>query len=179
VKLMFNILFETIFFFLFALIGLFAAFLTVTVTKLVHSAVCLMIVLTISAAFYLLLGAEFLAGIQMLLYVGGVLILIVFAIMVTSGNELNQESPTAGRKLAAAAVSIMFFLTCVYVFSDDFFKTNKQLLLKDEISSVGHSFLNYGGDGQIISFELISIILLAALIGGIVIGRKDDVEESK
>jgi len=173
---MFDIPFESIFFFFFAFIGIIFSIFAVTTTKLVHSAVSLMAVLTISAAYYLMLGAEFMAGIQMLLYVGGVLILIVFAIMVTSSNELIQTKPDINRRTVALFISVLFFITSVYVFSDDFFKTNTRYKIEDEIAAIGNSFLNYQENGQILSFELISLILLAALIGGIVIGRKDTPE---
>lgn len=174
---MFNIPFESIFFYIFGFTAIIFSIFTVTAKKLVHSAVYLMVMLTTSAALYLILSAEFLAGIQMLLYVGGVLILVIFAIMLTSSNELTQTIPERTRKISASIASLAFFGTCVFVFNDDYFKTYEQALVKDEIASVGKLFLNYGSDGQIISFELISIILLVSLIGGIVIGRKDDERE--
>lgn len=174
-----NIPFESIFFFVFAFIGIIFSILAVNVKSLIHSAVCLMVVLSTSAAYYVLLSAEFMAGVQILLYVGGVLILVVFAIMVTSSTELIQEKPRSTRKVTAAFASILFFATSVYVFCDDFFKVNKQHILKDEIASIGKIFLNYDSEGQIIAFELISIILLAALIGGVVVGRRDDEDNAK
>ncbi|MBT4792355.1 MAG: NADH-quinone oxidoreductase subunit J [Halobacteriovoraceae bacterium] len=176
---MFDIPFETIFFYLFAAISIVFTFLAVTVQKLVHSAVALMLVLTTSAAFYIMLGAEFMAGVQILLYVGGVLILVVFAIMVTSSHELKQEAPTVKRNFAAIFAAVAFFITSFYVFTNDFFNVTNKTLPQDEIGAIGKSFLNYSKNGQILSFELISIILLAALIGGIVIGRKDDDQGSK
>lgn len=168
------------FFALTAMVGIIFALLAVTTKKLIHSATSLMAVLMIFSAYYLLLGAEFLAGIQILLYVGGVLVLIIFAIMVTASRELEQEPPKKSRKLLAMAASLSFFAAAYAVFTNDFFKNVQYSPKENELESIGQAFLNYGSGGHIISFELISIILLVALIGGIVIGRQDNnPQESK
>ncbi len=171
---LFNLPFETLFFYLLGSLGVIFAFLTVTAKKLIHSAVYLILIMILFAGYYLLLGLEFMAGIQILLYAGGILILVVFAIMVSSNEELAHSEATTLKKFTAAVTSVLFFGASVYVFTDEAFNKVTKLPVGDEIAAIGNSFLNYGKDGQIISFELISIILLLTLIGGIVIGRNDD-----
>lgn len=176
---MFDWAIETIFFFLFAGIALLFSLLAVLCKKLIHAALYLMIVLSTSCAFYILLASEFFAGIQLLLYVGGVLILVVFAIMVTTTYELDQIPASRMRKFFSAIAAIGFFLTCISIFTEDYFQIYAQVSMLDEISAIGISFLSIENGGYIISFELISFVILVALIGGIVIGRKDDNYRSK
>ena len=96
---------------LFYAIAFFAVMLTIAVTtsrRLLRAAVYLMGALLMSAGLYVMLGAEFLAGIQVLVYVGGIVIVIVFAVMLTHSAQLQLDTPPLRRKIMGMLVSIAF-----------------------------------------------------------------------
>jgi NADH-quinone oxidoreductase subunit J len=96
---------------LFYVIGSAAVALAIGMTmarRLLRAAVCLMGVLLMSAGLYVLLGAEFLAGVQVLVYVGGIVILIAFATMLTHSADLQADRPSVKRKVLAALAAGAF-----------------------------------------------------------------------
>ncbi len=90
-----------------------AALAVVNARRLLRAAIYLMGVLLASAGLYVMLGAEFLAGVQVLVYVGGIVVLIVFAIMLTRSADLLEDNPSLVRKLLGAVASIGFLLVTV------------------------------------------------------------------
>jgi NADH-quinone oxidoreductase subunit J len=157
----------------------FAAFLLATAVvcerKLLRAAVALMGVLGVSAAFYALLGAHFLAGVQVMVYVGGVVVLIIFAIMLTQSGALLEDIPSLWRRLLGGAASVGFFvLTLFALIHSPLTQCCKAApeMVKDDTRAIGRALLDTGGEGYVLPFEIISLVLLAALIGGIVIARK-------
>jgi len=160
-------------FYLFGLFTLYFAFRAVTTTRILRAAVSLMLVLLGTAAFYALLGANFLAGIQVLVYVGGIVVMLVFAIMLTHTNELLEPHPSPIRVICALAGSGLFAAVTSFVFTTQKFNASSAPAIKaSEAAELGRSFLNYGQGGYALPFEIISLLLLAAVIGGIVIARK-------
>jgi NADH-quinone oxidoreductase subunit J len=163
----------TVLFYAFGAFAILAALIVVNSRRLLRAAVALMFVLMASAGLYLLLSAEFLAGVQVLVYVGGIVVLIVFAVMLTSSSDLLESNPPFGRKLVGAAASIGFLALSGTVFA--------QLALgpsapgthpADDVSAIGTKLLDFGAEGYLLPFEVISLLLLAAVIGGIAIARK-------
>jgi len=149
--------------------------LAVTMARnLLRAAVCLMMALLASAWLYIMLDAEFLAGIQVLVYVGGIVVVIVFAIMLTRSAELQLDKPPVHRKILAALASLAFAASSVYIFWTAKFPVveGSVALPADNTAAIGLKLLDYGGSGYILPFELISLLLLAAIIGGVVIARK-------
>ncbi len=141
--------------------------------RLLHAAVCLMGVLAASAGLYVLLGAEFLAGIQVLVYVGGIVVLIVFTIMLTRSADLLEDKPSWPRRLAAVAASILFLAMTAGVFLTAGFRANPGTPAPaNEVLSIGRSLLDPGAEGFVLPFEAVSLLLLAAVLGGIVVARK-------
>ncbi len=155
-------------------VGMTVLALTVIFTrKLLRAAVALMAVLMLTAGLYILLNAEFLAGVQVLVYIGGIVVLIVFAIMLTRSADLLEDHPTTKRMLLGSVVGLaMLFASCCAIFSPR--PANTQVLepVKDDVHAIGMKLLDYGPEGFVLPFELISLLLLAAAIGGIVIARK-------
>ncbi|MBF0503359.1 MAG: NADH-quinone oxidoreductase subunit J [Candidatus Riflebacteria bacterium] len=150
------------------------AFAVVTARKLLRAAIALMGVLSMSAGFYVMLEAEFLAGIQVLVYVGGIVILMIFAVMLTRSADLMEKDPTFLRKLLGAASSLSFFCSTVVVLrTSPFLQSAEPVTATTENARViGRALMDYGPTGYVLPFELVSLLLLAALIGGIVISRK-------
>ncbi|HEY9282411.1 MAG TPA: NADH-quinone oxidoreductase subunit J, partial [Pyrinomonadaceae bacterium] len=103
---------ETVFFWVFALSALVAALLTILAQNAVHSALFLISTLVSVAALYILLGAEFIAGVQILVYVGGVMVLFLFVIMLVnvSAEERGSERLFNRTPQVAAALVVLFVL---------------------------------------------------------------------
>ena len=165
-------------FYLFSLLTILFAVIAVTSPRILRAAVALMMALLGTAALYALSGAHFLAGIQVLVYVGGIVVLLVFAVMLTQNNELIEKRPsilrvTSGVIAAGSFLSISLFVLHSHAFQ---IRDNSFVAFSD-VSAIGRSFLNYGEGGYALPFEIISILLLAAIIGGIVIAKKTEGEQ--
>lgn len=166
----------TVLFYLLAASSVLLAIAVANAPRLLRAAVYLMGVLMVSAGLYVMLGAEFLAGIQVLVYVGGIVVLIVFAIMLTRSSELQIDDPPPRRKFLAALASLAFLLlTCSALWSTPFpalraeDASGKRL---DDAKEIGMKLLDQGSNGYVLPFEIISLLLLTAVIGGIVVARK-------
>jgi NADH-quinone oxidoreductase subunit J len=154
--------------------SIFLALATVFTKHIFRSAIYLMGVLTLSAGFYLLLGAEFLAGVQILVYVGGIVILIVFAVMLTQSQDLLEDRPSLHRKVLGAITSLSFFGASAYSLAQSNFLQEKVIGTEPVvIANLGRAFLSTEGQGYLVPFELISLLLLAVLIAGVVLARKE------
>lgn len=167
---------DAIYTILFYAIALTAILLAIAVTashRLLRAAVYLMGVLMMSAGLYVMLGAEFVAGIQVLVYIGGIVVLIVFAIMLTRSAEVQLDNPPLHRKILGVLTSTAFAVMTGWVcWTWQFGASEKVAPPQVNTEAIGLKLLDTGGSGYILSFEIISILLLAAMIGGIVIARK-------
>jgi NADH-quinone oxidoreductase subunit J len=166
-----------IFYFLATLI-IILALATVFTKQILRSAVYLMGVLTLSAGLYLILGAEFLSGVQVLVYVGGIVVLLVFAVMLTQSEDLLEDRPSSKRKFLGALAAIGFFASSLWVIAQTPLVNNVPMPQMPansgfSIAAIGKAFLSTEANGFLVPFELISILLLAVLIAGIVIARKE------
>lgn len=164
----------TLLFYFFAIFTIAFALAVTMSRRLLRAAVYLMMVLLASACLYIMLGAEFLAGIQVLVYVGGIVVLIVFAIMLTNSAELLLDKPPIYRKISAGLASLAFAAATVWIFSTSKFPIAQSniALPQNNTEQIGIKLLDYGSTGYILPFEIISVLLLAAIIGGIVVARK-------
>lgn len=167
----------TIVFWIFAAIAVAFAVSVVTTPRILRAAVYLAGLLVASAAFYLLLKNEFLAGVQILVYVGGIVVLLVYAVMLTTSMELREERPPIVRRLTALAVSAAFFVITSAALRATPFKTNPDATPPEsDVAAIGRRLFDVGGDGYVLPFEIISLLLLGALIGGVVVARKKGIE---
>ena len=148
-----------------------SALVVVAGKNLVHSVLMLAVVLFCTAILFVLLGAPFLAGIQVMLYAGGVVTLMLFAIMLTrrSSGVAIENSTLPGRRLPAAVLSASLCgLLCWAIHQTR------------EFPDAGDEALSTYGLGislfteQALAFEVLGVLLLAATIGAIVIARKRD-----
>ena len=145
------------------------------VTKhILRSAIYLMVVLFLSAGVYLMLDAEFLAGAQVLVYVGGIIVLLVFAVMLTQSSALIEDHPTIKRKLLGALGAGSFFAVSVYLIMQSPLVNDPVVTAETaSIATLGKTLVDSGPTGYVLPFEVISILLLGVLIGGSVIARKE------
>jgi NADH-quinone oxidoreductase subunit J len=163
----------TVLFYLLSAAAILMALAVVNARKLLRAAVALMGVLSLSAGLYVMLGAEFLAGVQVLVYVGGIVVLIVFAIMLTRSADLLEDHPAPMRMLLGALVSVGFLiLTVTALATTQFPLAAAPTAPANDAQAIGQMLLDYGPEGYVLPFEIISLLLLAAVLGGIVIARK-------
>jgi NADH-quinone oxidoreductase subunit J len=182
-----------VFFWIFAVAALVAALLTILARNAVHSALFLISTLVSVAALFILLGAEFIAGVQILVYVGGVMVLFLFVIMLVNvsaeerGNEQLFNRP--GQLGATALVLALFLVGLVYALPQGY----KGLLQRDRESintaaatqtpsapsatgvmrisqdtqRVGGSLYRFAS----LPFEIASVLLLVAIVGSVMLAR--------
>lgn len=160
------------FFYIIAAVSVLSALKMVTTDNVVHSALWLLIVLAAVAAVYVFLGAEFAAATQILVYIGAILVLLLFGVMLTRaqiGAEDDLNHPNPGQGLAVAAI---LFVTMAFALGDAFgwdrLDENADLGVERTAVVADAIFSTY-----IVPFEAISVLLLAALIGAIVVARRD------
>lgn len=146
----------------------------VTLRNLFHCALCLAAALIGTAVIYVVLQAEYLAAIQILLYVGAVVTLVIFAIMLTehlAGKTVRQNN-------SQSPLAIMGLLGFVALLTTLILKTPWPVtpaVLKAKVPVMGLGKALMGT--YVFPFEVISIILIAALIGTVVIAKKDEPEK--
>ena len=163
----------------FLLVGLVtfgAALVTVTTKQLVHAALWLVVTLGGLAVEYLLLTAEFIAWVQVLIYVGSVVVLLLFGLMLTKAPIGRSPDADSGNRWAALAVAGAAATALVWVVVDAFRATWMDLdgPAAGSTAVTGASlFQNW-----VLPFEALSVLLLAALVGAIVLSRKTKSELS-
>ncbi len=149
---------------------LFCAWRVVTTSNVVHAALYLVIVLAGVAANFILLGAEFVGVTQVLVYIGAVVVLFLFGIMLTRAKLGDDESVDHENRLMAALTGLLLFVVMGYALIDTYDDTRVDLESPSTTEQVSDSiFADY-----LIPFEAVSVLLLAALIGAIVIARRED-----
>jgi len=163
----------TVMFYLLAFCAVMLALAVVMSRRLLRAAVALMGVLSMSAGLYVLLDASFLAGVQVLVYVGGIVVLIVFAIMLTRSADLFEDRPTLGRKLAGSVVALASgCLVCYLMAASPFDERPFEHSVPNDVVAIGRRLLDTTKLGYVLPFEVVSLLLLAAVVGGIVIARR-------
>lgn len=169
-------------FYVVAFIILVTAVCTVAVKNILQSAVFLIFSFVATAILYLLLHAEFTALAQVMVYVGGVVIFVVFTILLTSRLGEDAFSVKIPRIFAAFALSIIFVLVMVKCLLPIEGLSNGVVAAPEGYASLkafAFRLLGYGEDGFVIPFEVVSILLLMTLICAITIARKGKEEEEK
>jgi NADH-quinone oxidoreductase subunit J len=162
----------TLSFYLFGLIAILAALVAVASQRILRAAVGLAVTLVCGAAFYILLSYDFIAGVQILVYVGGIVVLIVYAIMLTSSQELVESHPTFMRKALAFVAGLAFVgLSLAAILSTQFSIDSTTRPVENLVAGLGRLLLSAESGGYLIPFEIISLLFLAAAIGAIVIAR--------
>ena len=166
---------QNIFFYVIAATMVGAAVVVVTNRNIVRSALALIVVFAGVAAQFVILAAEFVAVTQVLVYIGAIMVLVLFGIMLTKskiGRDLDStnEHWWVGVITALLLVGVMGYALIDY-FGDDPLPAERQIATVNDSNTATVSDAIFGQ--YLIPFEVISVLLLAALVGAIVIGRKD------
>jgi NADH-quinone oxidoreductase subunit J len=156
-------------FVLLSLVAVGSALLVVTTVNMVHAALWLVVTLGSVAGIFLVLAAEFLAWVQVLIYVGAVVVLLLFALMLTKAPTGRQDDLSDRRALPAAVVAVLvgalLGVTVVAGFHDVRIDLDQALVGSAETTGTT-VFTRW-----VLPFEVLSVLLLAALVGAIVLSR--------
>ena len=149
-----------------------AALLVVTSRRLVHSALWLAVVLAALAGAFVVLHAEFVAGVQLLIYVGAVVVLLVFGIMLTRSPTDRSDNLDNGRTLLALAVSLSTALVLVLAVGRAFSDIQVDAGAAQAVTARSLGDALFGT--WVLPFEVLSVLLLAAVVGAISLSRRTD-----
>jgi NADH-quinone oxidoreductase subunit J len=165
---------DIVLFYVFGLLALGGGILTITRRSPVHSAIWLITSLLGVAGLYLLQRAEFLAGVQIILYVGGIMVLFVFVIMLVNLDVAAKERRFSGQKWIAAACVLALALQGLWFVTEGAGRFRLAQASPAAGDGIGNSeqlsrvlFSQY-----LLPFELASILLLVAIIGAVVMAKK-------
>lgn len=159
-------------FILFASMIIVFSVLTVTSHKILRAAVYLLFVLVSTSGLYFMLNYQFLAAVQLTLYAGGIVVLIIFSILLTSHISQKFESLGWKKNIFSAIASIAGAILSIITILDYKFSATSEAAKEVDMRLIGKSLLSVEYDGYILPFEVISVLLLAAMIGAIVVAKK-------
>ena len=160
---------STTVFYLVAIITVGSALMVAFSRNIIYSAFSLLGTFAGAAGIYVFLGADFVAAVQLLIYVGGILVLVLFAVMLTHRiTDVEITNRAAGRIPALIITGVFIYLLIQTVRETPWVKA-KELVYQPTTAKIGDLFL----DSYLLPFELASLVLLAALIGAVVISRKE------
>lgn len=163
---------EKLIFYLIAVIIIVFSVLTVTSRKILRAAVYLLFVLGATAGFYFMMNYNFLGAVQLTVYSGGIVVLIVFAVLLTAHMEHKLEAVGKAKAFFAALLAVTGTAVTLFALYSFPFKPGVKTETAYDVEAIGLSLLSYGENGYVLPFEVISVLLLAAMIGAIIIAKK-------
>jgi NADH-quinone oxidoreductase subunit J len=157
-------------FYIFAAVTLISAVVVVSTRHIVYSAFSLLFTFMGVAGIYVLLGADFIAIVQIVIYVGGILILLLFGVMLTN-KITNVQIKTGTLQIIPAIIGIGLFAGILVnlLLNTNWKISNTEVPLTTTIYELGRYLIT----DYVLIFELLGILLLVALIGAATIARKD------
>ena len=166
---------ELIAFFVLALVAITGGILMLNLSKVMHMMISLVFTFLAIAGLYILLSAEFVAAVQVLIYSGAITILMLFGIMLTKHRDQSDEKVGFWRLSFVSVGVAAFFLTMYFAISDLQLGEQATTLHENNTEKIGTIIFSK----YVIPFELMSVLLLVALIGAVILAKKDDDEEVK
>ena len=159
----------------FAVLAIFitvSAVLAVSTRRILRAATYLLFVLFGTAGIYFQLNYSVLGAVQLLIYAGGITVLYVFSILLTSSEgdkaeELKGYKFVAGLAATLAGLGVCLFITLKHHFLPSHFEHGEL-----SVRTIGHALMSSDKYGYVLPFEVISLLLLACIVGGIMIARK-------
>ena len=163
---------STIIFYAIAALILGAAILAVTSLKIFRSASWLLFSLVGIAALYFWMQVEFIAAIQIVVYVGGIVVLIIFSIFLTQQSGKEMDKPAKGKMIFSALAALFGTAFTINLISHYGFNNISAAPFNPSVDEIGMQMLSTTSHGFILPFEVVSMLLLAAMVGCIVIAMK-------
>ncbi|MFC2017016.1 NADH-quinone oxidoreductase subunit J [Chloroflexota bacterium] len=155
-------------FWILAIVGIAAALTVVLLQNVFRAALSLILCFLTIAGIYVTLSADFLAAVQVLIYVGGISVLIILAIMLT--REVQRGSPSGKLRIPAFVVAILFLGVVIFALINTPWQTSMPPPMEPTTAALAVKF--FGEGGFILAVEIAAVLLLAAILGAIVIVRE-------
>jgi NADH-quinone oxidoreductase subunit J len=166
---------STIIFYLLAALTLVCGVLSVSTRHIFRAAIYLLFSLIGIAGLYFWMQYEFIAAVQIVVYVGGIVVLIIFSIFLTQQAGEKLAVQRLDRKIfSLLAVFCGFALTMLQIYQHSFYESSETTV--PTVAAIGTKMMNIENGGFALPFEVISILLLAAMIGCIVIALRSKPE---
>jgi NADH-quinone oxidoreductase subunit J len=159
-------------FYLFSATILLFSLLAVTSRRILRAAVFLLFALVATSGFYFMMKYQFLAGVQLSLYAGGIVVLIIFSILLTHHISYKFERPPLMTMSVGLLVSVTGAALSIFTLLKYPFRSSTGQPLEVNMIVIGTQLMSTGEHGYALPFEVISILLLAAMIAAIVIAKK-------
>lgn len=140
--------------------------------RILRAAIYLLFVLVAMAGLYYMMNFQFLAAVQLILYAGGIVVLIIFSILLTSQIDSKLDPPKVLHVLSGVLTAVIGIGLAVYTFTQFGFKASSVPAIEVNMQTIGTQLLDTGSHGYALPFEVISILLLAALVGIIYVARR-------
>ncbi len=152
--------------------------LAVTARKILRAAVYLLFALGGTAGIYFMVNYFFLAAVQLIVYAGGIVVLIIFSILLTSHIEEKMQKPDVWKIILTSIVGLGGASLSIYIITNHVFTPQPDTGVEVNMTTIGEKLLGYGAGGYVLPFEVISILLLAAMIGAIVVAKRNKPESN-
>ncbi|HEY9222497.1 MAG TPA: NADH-quinone oxidoreductase subunit J [Lutibacter sp.] len=162
---------ETIIFYILAALTIIFSVASVTSRKILRAVIYLLFVLICISGIYFLVNYNFLAAIQLTVYGGGIIVLFIFAVMLIHHVELELEKTALKKKLIAGALSAAGLAVTLWAIATYPFPETAATYTSIEVADIGRLLLSYEDGGFILPFEVISVLLVAVMIGAIVVAK--------
>lgn len=150
-----------------------AAVLSVTTTRIFRSAIWLLFCLMGVGALYFWMDLQFIAAVQIIVYVGGIVVLIIFSIFLTQQSGKKMPAPAGGRSLYALLATLFGIGLTASLIYQHHFTASEPAAFTADVAQLGEQMLSTTEHGYVLPFEVVSVLLLAAMIGCIVIAIKE------
>ena len=164
---------EIVVFYILAAVIVVFSVLTVTTQRILRSATYLLFVLFGTAGIYFQLNYSFLGAVQLTIYAGGIIVLYVFSILLTSpdGDKIATKLPKS-KLFAGLVASLAGAVLCIFITLNHTFPVSRFVLGEIDMKTIGFALLGTEKYQYMLPFEAISVLSLACIIGGIMIARK-------
>lgn len=163
---------STVIFYLLAATILGGGIMAVTTRKLLRAAVYLLFSLIGIAGLYFYLEYEFIAAVQVVVYVGGIVVLIIFSVFLTNEAGGDMPRPNIGRMLFSLLASLFAFAFTWSLIMKQQFIPSVEPAIEPSVNNIGTQMLSTTEHGYLLPFEAVSMLLLAAMVGCIIIAIK-------
>ena len=163
---------QTIVFIVLALFICICSVLAVTTSRILRAATYLLFVLFGTAGIYFQLDYSFLGAVQLLIYAGGITVLYVFSILLTSSQGDKAEPLKSGKMIAGLISTLAGLGMCLFVMLKHEFLPSHFELGELNVRTIGYALMGMEKYQYVLPFEVISILVLACIVGGIMIARK-------
>jgi NADH-quinone oxidoreductase subunit J len=163
---------SAIFFYVIAAVVLVTAILSVTTRRIFRAAIWLLFSLMGIAGVYFWLDMNFLAAVQIVVYVGGIVVLIIFSVFLTQGSGQSLPEPAKFRLFFSALAVLLGLTFTIWILHGYGFLATAPDVPAVEMKEIGKTMLSIHSGGYALPFELVSILLLAAMVACIAIAMK-------